>query len=125
MPVKQRRGLLSWITVIPEYEDARDYPDNLKAVLVFIIAFVATTGPMGTSILMPAIDDVVKDLETSVAIVNVSVGVYLLALGSFPCGGRRSVKDLADGVSTLSRLLFLLLLYWRCPISNRPGIDRF
>ncbi|KAJ9090969.1 hypothetical protein QFC19_009315 [Naganishia cerealis] len=99
VPVKQRRGLLSWITVIPEYEDARDYPDKLKAVLVFIIAFVATTGPMGTSILMPAIDDVVKDLETSVAIVNVSVGVYLLALGIFPMWwstfserfGRRSI----------------------------------
>lgn len=99
VPVKQRRGLLGWITFIPEYEDARDYPNRMKAVIVFIIAFVATTGPMGTSILMPAIDDVVSDLNTSVAVVNVSVGVYLLALGVFPMWwstfserfGRRSV----------------------------------
>lgn len=99
VPMSQRRGLLSIMAVLPEYEDARDYPNNMKAMIVFIISFVATTGPMGTSILMPAIDDVVQDLQTSVSIVNVSVGVYLLALGIFPMWwstfserfGRRSI----------------------------------
>lgn len=49
--------------------------------------------------MLPAIDDVVKDLDTTGTIVNVSVGMYLLSLGIFPMWwstfsekhGRRSV----------------------------------
>lgn len=49
--------------------------------------------------MLPAIDDIVSDLHTSVSTVNVSVGIYLLSLGIFPMWwssfserfGRRSV----------------------------------
>lgn len=97
--VARRRGLLAFLTIVPEYDDARNYPKSTKALVVFVVALAAVTGPMGTSILLPAIDDVVDDLGTSVSIVNVSVGVYLLLLGIFPMWwsnfsekhGRRSV----------------------------------
>ncbi|KAK6460739.1 A Q resistance multidrug resistance transporter [Scheffersomyces coipomensis] len=97
--LKNRRGLLSTIVLIPEYEDARDYPLSVKYTIVAIIAFAAITGPMGTSIMLPAIDDIVKNLDTTVSMVNISVGIYLLSLGIFPLWwsafserfGRRSV----------------------------------
>ncbi|KAG7191249.1 MFS antiporter qdr3, partial [Scheffersomyces spartinae] len=38
----------------------------------------------GTSIMLPAIGDIVKDLHTDETMVNVSVGVYSLSLGIFP-----------------------------------------
>lgn len=99
VPALEKRGLLSKIVLVPEYHDARDYPPKIKYLLVAIIAFAAITGPMGTSIMLPAIDDIVENLDTSVAMVNVSVGIYLLALGIFPLWwsalsekyGRRSI----------------------------------
>lgn len=99
VPLKDRRGLLAQVVLIPEIEDARDYLKLRKYTIVGIIAFAAITGPMGTSIMLPAIDDIVQDLNTSVSMVNVSVGIYLLSLGVFPLwwsafserSGRRSV----------------------------------
>ncbi|CUM64290.1 uncharacterized protein PRCAT00001888001 [Priceomyces carsonii] len=82
--ISKRRGLLLQLSLIPEYEDARDYPRKIKFAIVLVIAFAAVTGPMGTSIMLPAIDDICIDLNTTQAIVNVSVGIYLLSLGIFP-----------------------------------------
>lgn len=99
VPRGQRRGILANLSIIPEYENARELPNNIKYLIVLIIAICAIVGPMGTSILLPAIDDVADDLDTTVTIVNMSVGIYLLALGIFPLWwssfserhGRRSI----------------------------------
>ncbi|KAG7665610.1 uncharacterized protein J8A68_000816 [[Candida] subhashii] len=99
VPRKDRRGLLAQLVLIPEYQDARDYPTNVKYLIITIIAFASITGPMGTSIMLPAIDAIVIDLNTSTSVVNISVGIYLLSLGIFPLWwsafseqfGRRSV----------------------------------
>ncbi|EER34005.1 hypothetical protein CTRG_02823 [Candida tropicalis MYA-3404] len=99
VPLKNRRGLFAQVVLIPEYHDARDYPIKIKYIIVFIIAVASLTGPFGTSVMLPAIDDIVSDLHTSVSTVNVSVGIYLLSLGIFPMWwssfserfGRRSV----------------------------------
>lgn len=84
VPRGERRGLLAQLPFIPEYQDARDYPRLIKHVITFVIAFASITGPMGTSIMLPAIDDILRDLHTSASTVNVLVGTYLLALGIFP-----------------------------------------
>lgn len=97
--IRERRGLLPQLALLPEYHDARDCPAKMKHIIVFIVAFAAICGPMGTSIMLPAIDDVVDELNTQVSVVNISVGIYLLSLGIFPLWwssfsethGRRSV----------------------------------
>lgn len=99
VPRLKRRGVLAQITVIPELDDARNYSTRVKFMIVVIVAFAAVTGPMGTSIILPAVNDVSKDLKTSASVVNVSVGIYLISLGVFPMWwsnfserhGRRSV----------------------------------
>ncbi|CDR46406.1 CYFA0S23e00672g1_1 [Cyberlindnera fabianii] len=83
-PRDKRRGLLAQFSLVPEFKDARDYPDGLKNFIVFVIAIAAMIGPMGTSIVFPAIEDMKKDLNTTTMMVNVSVGIYLLSLGIFP-----------------------------------------
>lgn len=84
VPKENRRGvLLSW-AVIPEAANARLYLDRVKLTIVLVVAFAAVSGPMGTSILLPAIDDLVRDLNTTTAIANISVGIYLISLGVFP-----------------------------------------
>ncbi|GME81134.1 unnamed protein product [Ambrosiozyma monospora] len=99
VPRNKRRGILGNLTLIPEYDNPRDLPPNIKYVLVFVVAFCAMLGPMGTSILLPAIDTIVEDLKTTVDIVNISIGCYLLTLGVIPIWwssfserhGRRSI----------------------------------
>lgn len=84
VPVSQRRGPLAFLTVIPELDDARNYSRWKKLIIVCVVAFAGTTGPMGTSIMLPAVDDMAKDLKSTISMVNVSVGVYLLSMGIFP-----------------------------------------
>lgn len=99
VPAGQRRGLLAFLALVPEYTDARDYSVTTKYFIVFVVAFAAITGPMGTSIMLPAISDVVSDLNTLASVVNISVGIYLILLGVFPLWwslfsekyGRRSI----------------------------------
>ncbi|OBA21377.1 MFS general substrate transporter [Metschnikowia bicuspidata var. bicuspidata NRRL YB-4993] len=103
VPKSERRGLLSSLTILPEYYDPRSYRTLQKISVVLIVAFAAVSGPMGTTILLPAVKDLYVDLDTSVATVNISVGIYLLSLGIFPMWwtnfserhGRRSVYVLS------------------------------
>lgn len=84
VPKENRRGvLLSWV-VIPEATNARLYLKTIKNTIVFVVAFAAVSGPMGTSILLPAIDDLTENLHTTTTLANVTVGVYLISLGVFP-----------------------------------------
>jgi len=84
VPISQRRGPLSFLTVVPEYDDARNYSRITKLIVVSVVAFASITGPMGTSIMLPAVDDMAADLNTTVSTVNISVGIYLISLGIFP-----------------------------------------
>lgn len=79
-----RRGLLAFAALVPELDDARDYSARTKLLLVSVVAGAGTLGPMGTSIILPAVSDVALLLRTSVTMVNVLVGIYLIALGIFP-----------------------------------------
>ncbi|ODV83551.1 hypothetical protein CANARDRAFT_9371 [[Candida] arabinofermentans NRRL YB-2248] len=99
VPKNKRRGLLANLCLIPEYENPRELPKNVKYLTVLIVAVCAIIGPMGTSILLPATDSVVDELNTTVTIVNISIGIYLITLGVFPLWwsnfserhGRRSI----------------------------------
>lgn len=99
VPKAKRRGLLPSLSIVPEYENLRLYPSKIKYLIVFVVACCSILGPMGTSIIMPVINDVTSDLHTTASVVNVSVGIYLLSLGFFPlywssyseAFGRRSI----------------------------------
>lgn len=99
VPNDKRRGILCRFELIPEYKDARELPRNLRGFFTFIIAYIAMIGPMGTSILFPATDNAVDDLDTTVSVFNVAVGIYLVTLGVIPMWwsnfserwGRRSI----------------------------------
>lgn len=99
VPKSERRGLLSWMTIMPEYQDPRNYRRIQKFIIVCVVAFAGVAGPMGTSILLPAVKDLSTELDTTIAMVNVSVGIYIISLGVFPMWwsnfsekhGRRSV----------------------------------
>lgn len=84
LPKGERRGLLATLVIPRERFDARTHSPAMKNYIVFVIALAAMTAPMGSSIFLPAMTDVAKDLDTTSDVVNVSFGIYMLALGIFP-----------------------------------------
>lgn len=72
----EKETVISYLEVDPGYKDAREFPVNLKHATV--VAFCAISAPMGTS-LLPVYDDV-KNLNTTITIINVVISVNLITL---------------------------------------------
>lgn len=119
----QRRGVLANFSLVPEYKDARDYPPKLKAFIIFLIAYAAMMGPMGTSIIFPSITSIEKDFDTTTMMVNVSVGIYLLSLGVLPLWWS-SLSELR-GRRTVYVLSFTLLCAFCIGSALAPNIEAF
>lgn len=119
VPYKERQGILSRFCVIQQYKDPHLYPDSVKVFIVFICAVAAIIGPFQASILFPALRDIEREYKTTATKTNISVGVYLLALGIFPIyhssfsemHGKRNVYV----VSFMMLFVFCLLL---CLVSH-------
>ena len=96
IPLNKRRGLFAQLVIgIPEIEDPVRYPYKTKTFIVFIIAFAAIAAPMGcllanvwikcrSAIYLPALPHVITGLNTNSTSVNLTVALYMLALGFFP-----------------------------------------
>ncbi|QLQ80403.1 hypothetical protein HG537_0D04040 [Torulaspora globosa] len=123
VPRGERRGLLARFTLIPEFKDPRDYQASIKKLIVFIIAFSSVMGPMATSIVFPAINPIVKSLETTTFMVNVSVGVYSLSLGIFPIWWS-SFSEL-HGRRSVYLISFMMLFAFCIGTSLSPNIESF
>lgn len=123
VPRKQRRGILANLSVVPEYKDARNYPGKLKAGIIFLIAYAAMMGPMGTSIIYPSINPISEDYKTTTMMVNVSVGIYLLSLGVLPLWWS-SLSELR-GRRTVYVLSFSLLCAFCVGSALAPNIQAF
>ncbi|QLL32146.1 hypothetical protein HG536_0C03140 [Torulaspora globosa] len=123
VPKKERRGLLARFTLIPEFKDPREYQASIKKLIVFIIAFSSVMGPMATSIVFPAINPIVKSLDTTTFMVNVSVGVYSLSLGIFPIWWS-SLSEL-HGRRSVYVISFVMLFAFCIGTSLSPNIESF
>ncbi|ODQ63320.1 MFS general substrate transporter [Nadsonia fulvescens var. elongata DSM 6958] len=112
IPRSRRRGLLGPITLLPEVDDPYLYSNKMKNTIIFIIAFASMIGPMGTSIILPAMTDIAIGLQTSRILTNVAFGIYLLAMGIFPLWwsrmseffGRRSIYVISFGLYVVTSI---------------------
>ncbi|SCV03399.1 LAMI_0H07844g1_1 [Lachancea mirantina] len=123
VPRKDRRGILATLAILPEYKDARDYPQKIKSLVILLIAMAAMMGPMGTSIIFPAINEIAKDYNTKTIMVNVSVGIYLLSLGVFPLWWS-SLSEMR-GRRTVYVISFSLLFAFSIGSALAPNINAF
>lgn len=117
---KDRRGLLAQLLLIPEVEDARDYSPKIKWILVAVISLSSITGPMGTLIMLPAIDDIVRDLHTTDIIVNISVGMFVVAFGVFPMWWSLMLERI--GRRTVYMISFIFFVGFSIGTSLAPSI---
>lgn len=84
VPRSQRRGLLGRFTLIPEITNQYDYPRRTKWMLTFIVAVAGAAGPMASSIVLPALVDITRDLHSTPTIVNLSIALFMLSMAIFP-----------------------------------------
>ncbi|RWA14987.1 hypothetical protein EKO27_g28 [Xylaria grammica] len=99
VPKESRRGLLPWLSLIPEVDKPHHYGNGVKWVLTLFVAIAASAAPMGSAILYPSLEEIATEFHVSPTVVNLSVAVYMLAMAIFPLWwssfsetlGRRSI----------------------------------
>lgn len=81
---KNRRGLFGSVTIIPEVENGYHYARKTKWFITAIVAACAMGAPMGSAIVMPALQDVAIAFGSTSTVANMSVAVYMLSMAIFP-----------------------------------------
>ncbi|KJR88829.1 MFS multidrug resistance transporter [Sporothrix schenckii 1099-18] len=84
IPRSKRRGLFGQFAILPEVERPYEYRNKTKWLITLIVALTAAGGPLGSSILYPALASLTVDLHTSPTTANLNVALYMLAMGIFP-----------------------------------------
>ncbi|WPH01462.1 mfs transporter ops2 [Acrodontium crateriforme] len=84
VPPGQRRGLLARLAIIAEVEDPYDYSRKLKWAITFVVAIAGAAAPMGSALILPALNDISETFRTTATIVNLSVAMYMLSMSIFP-----------------------------------------
>jgi len=110
---RNRRGLLGRLTIIPEVENSHNYARRTKWFITTIVAVCAMAAPMGSSIVMPALQDIAKGFGATPIVANMSVAVYMLAMSIFPLwwssfsesAGRRTIYIISFTLFTLFAIL--------------------
>lgn len=129
VPRRNRRGLFAHLTLIPEVECAYDYVPRTKWIITSIVAVCGVVGPMGSAIVLPVLGDIAKEFDASPVLANMSVAVYMLAMGIFPLwwssfsetSGRRTIYI----VSFVFNLLFAVLSAVATNISMLVAVRTF
>lgn len=110
---KNRRGLFGSLTIIPEVENGYHYARKTKWFITAIVAGCAMGAPMGSAIVMPALQDIRIAFGASSTVANMSVAVYMLSMAIFPLWwssfsetvGRRTIYLISFTMFTLFAIL--------------------
>ncbi|KAJ3054376.1 hypothetical protein HK097_001985 [Rhizophlyctis rosea] len=67
-----------------EITDPKKWPRHRKYGVLILVALAGTMSPINTTILYPALNDMAKDLNTSVDVINSTVAIFMACLAFFP-----------------------------------------
>ncbi|SPN97406.1 related to dityrosine transporter [Cephalotrichum gorgonifer] len=84
VPRSRRRGLFARLAVVPEVDRPYDYKNSTKWIITLVIALAGAAAPFGSSIFYPALTQLTEDLNTTPAITNLSIAMYMLSMSIFP-----------------------------------------
>ncbi|KAI8633865.1 major facilitator superfamily transporter [Xylariaceae sp. FL1651] len=99
VPKEMRRGLVPWLSLVPEVDKPYYYDNRIKWMLTTFVAIAACAAPMGSAIFYPSLGQIALELHVTATVVNLSVAVYMLSMSIFPLWwssfsetlGRRSI----------------------------------
>ncbi|KKY15130.1 putative mfs multidrug resistance [Diplodia seriata] len=110
IPRRERRGLLAHVCLIPEVSNPYEYSRKIKWTITFFVALAAMAAPTGSAIVLPALNDIAADLDTTPTITNMSVAFYMLAMAIFPLWWSSFSETL--GRRTIYLSSFVLFVLW-------------
>ncbi|KAF2475571.1 MFS general substrate transporter [Lindgomyces ingoldianus] len=110
---RDRRGMFTRLTLIPEVENPYYYARKTKWFLTVIVAFCGMAAPMGSAIVMPVLQEIAKEFHANHTVANMSVAVYMLAMSIFPLwwssfsetAGRRTIYIISFALFVLFAIL--------------------
>lgn len=113
VPRTERAGLLASLSLLYEAQEPRHYPRKYKWLVTFWVALAAAAAPMGSAIILPALNQIAGDFQATPTITNLSVALYMLAMSIFPLWwssfsetyGRRSVYIISFTLFTIFNVL--------------------
>ena len=108
-----RRGLFARLAVIPELTQPYQYSRRAKWAITVVVAVCGAAAPMGSAIVMPALQPLARALHSSPTVGNLSVAAYMLAMSVFPLwwssfsetAGRRTIYLVSFALFVLFTIL--------------------
>lgn len=129
VPRSKRRGLFGRFSIVAEVEEPRHYSRKTKWYITFVISMAAVAAPLGSTIILcansqpllfierdadrvvvAALPDVAKELNTTATVTNLSVAFYMLSMSIFPLWWSSFSESL--GRRTIYLTSFALFLLW-------------
>jgi len=113
VPFSERRGLFPRLCIFAEVTEPYDYTRRKKWIITFIIACAGAAAPMGSSLILPALNDIGRDFNVTPTITNLSIALYMLSMSIFPLWwssfsetlGRRTIYVVSFALFTLFNAL--------------------
>lgn len=73
-------------TGIPEAEDIYGrFTARRKIFITFVLSFCAFLAPISTTSVLPAVQEISLELNTTIPVLDISNAVYLIVMGLSPC----------------------------------------
>ncbi|KAF2762461.1 MFS general substrate transporter, partial [Pseudovirgaria hyperparasitica] len=110
VPHNERRGLLAFLTLVPEVTKPTDYTSTTKWSLTALVSIAAAAAPAGSAIIMPALADIAEDFDSNPTVTNLSLALYVLSMSIFPLWWSSFSETL--GRRTVYVASFSLFLVW-------------
>ncbi|KAH7055756.1 major facilitator superfamily domain-containing protein [Macrophomina phaseolina] len=118
IPRKERRGLLAHLCLIPEVSNPYEYSRRIKWTITFFVALAAMAAPTGSAIILPALNDIAADLNSTATITNMSVAFYMLSMSIFPLWWSSFSETLGRRTIYLSSFVLFILFGVLSAVAN-------
>lgn len=118
IPRKERRGLLAHLCLIPEVSNPYEYSRKIKWTITFFVALAGMAAPTGSAIILPALNDIAADLNSTATITNMSVAFYMLSMSIFPLWWSSFSETLGRRTIYLSSFILFILFAVLSAVAN-------
>ncbi|KAL8832365.1 MAG: hypothetical protein Q9191_000322 [Dirinaria sp. TL-2023a] len=123
VPRSKRRGLFARFALLAEVEEPKHYSQGTKWYITFIVALAAVAAPLGSTIILPSLNQISDELNSTPTTTNLSVAFYMLAMAIFPLWWSSFSETL--GRRTIYIISFTLFLLWNIVAAVSKNVAMF
>ncbi|KAI9290674.1 MFS general substrate transporter, partial [Neoconidiobolus thromboides FSU 785] len=103
-------------------ENTKQYSKLRRSIILIVVAFAAILAPLSSTIYFPSLEAIKEELNTTEALVDITIAVYMLTLGLAPLvWGGMADRFGRKGVFLISQAIFTIGNVG-CALSNSIGL---